>query len=397
MRILMLAPTPFFSDRGCHVRIFEEVKALQTIDHEVIVCTYGHGRDLPGIRTARAPAVPWYQKFEPGPSLHKLYVDPLLLARAVATGMRFKPHVIHAHLHEGAVLGILLKRLFKVPLVLDYQGSFTEELAENGTLERGTLLYRLSLAAEGRLYKYVNAILCNTQYSAMALRSTLRDAGDRVQVISDGADSQFYRRVDAKQLAKLREELCLPRDSKLVVYAGTLNRVQGIEVLLSAAKVLLSSREDVSFLLMGYPNVQVYEAQAQRMGLSGRVKFTGSIPYHLTPAYLSLGDVAVSPKLSTTEGNSKLFAYMGIGLPTVCSDLPVNQEILGDLGVYAKTGDAQSLAAGLAQILDSAAARQKLGPALRERLEREFSYATIGQRLSDVYKSVTERARPDAV
>ncbi len=396
MRILMLAPTPFFSDRGCHVRILEETKALQRLGHEVIVCTYGHGDDPPDIRIARAPDMPWYQKFEPGPSLHKLYVDPLLLARAVATGMRFRPHVIHAHLHEGAVLGILLRQLFKVPLVLDYQGSFTEELAENGTLERGTLSYRLSLAAEGRLYKYVNAILCNTQYSAMALRSTLRDAGDRVQVIPDGADSQFYRRVDARQLAKLREELCLPRDSKLVVYAGTLNRVQGIEVLLSAAKVLLSSREDVSFLVMG-SNVQVYEAQTQRMGLSGRVKFTGRIPYHLTPAYLSLGDVAVSPKLSTTEGNSKLFAYMGVGLPTVCSDLPVNREILGDLGVYAKTGDAQSLAAGLAQILDSAAARQKLGPALRERLEREFSYATIGQRLSDVYSTLVERAGSSAL
>lgn len=397
VRVLMLAPTPFFSDRGCHVRIFEETKALQRLGHEVIVCTYGHGSDPPGMRIARAPDVPWYRKFEPGPSLHKLYVDPLLLARAVAIGTRFRPHVIHAHLHEGALLGIILKRLFKVPLVLDYQGSFTEELADHGALRRGTLLHRLLLAAEGHLYQYVDAILCNTHFAAVALRSALRDRTDRVQVIPDGGDIEFLHRVNGGQAAKLRQSLGLRPDSKLVVYLGTLNRLEGIEVLLSAAKVLLSSREDVSFLVMGYPNVQVYETQAQRMGLSGHVKFTGRIPYHLAPAYLTLGDVAVSPKLSATEGNGKLLAYMGVGLPTVCFDLPVNREILGDLGVYAKEGDAQSLAAGLARILDSAAARQKLGRALRERLEKEFSYAAIGQRLSDVYRTVAERAGSNAV
>jgi glycosyltransferase involved in cell wall biosynthesis len=311
--------------------------------------------------------------------------------------MRFRPHVIHAHLHEGGVLGLLLKWLFRVPLVLDYQGSFTEELVDHGAFRRGTAVHRLLSFAEARLYRYVDAVLCNTYESAAALRSKLGVIKGRIEVIPDGGDTEFLKQSDSAEVDKLRRELNLDPSSKVVVYLGTLNRLEGIEVLLSAAKILALSREDVVFLVMGYPNAEKYEARAKRLGLDDRMKFTGRIPYQLAPTYLSLGDVAVSPKLSATEGNGKLFAYMGVGLPTVCFDLPVNREILGDLGVYAKPGDAESLAASLVQILDPAEDREGLGRRLRERLEREFSYAAIGQRLSHIYEEVTKRTAHDVV
>lgn len=396
MRILMLAPTPFFSDRGCHVRIFEEARALQDLGHQVLVCTYAHGTDPPGIRTVRAPGVTWYRKCEPGPSLHKLYMDPLLAARAATAASRFRPHVVHAHLHEGAVLGVVLRRLFRVPLVLDYQGSFTEELADHGALKRGTPWHRLLVNAERRLYRYVDAVLCNTSNAVESLNSFIDRADERVHVIPDGADPEFFRRCDGPEVAELRGQLGLRSDEKVLVYLGTLNHLEGIHVLLSAAKILLAARPDVRFLVMGYPNADEYRERARRMGLGDRLLLTGRIPYRRAPAYLSLGDVAVSPKLSTTEGNGKLFAYMGVGLPTVCFDLPVNREILGDHGVYAVPGDAAALAAALGGVLDSPLAAEKSGGLLRRRLEEQFSYAAIGRRLVAVYEAVAS-GRPYAV
>ena len=42
-RVLMIAPTSFFADYGCHVRILEEARALQAAGHAVTIATYHNG------------------------------------------------------------------------------------------------------------------------------------------------------------------------------------------------------------------------------------------------------------------------------------------------------------------------------------------------------------------
>ena len=103
MRILIIAPTPFFADRGCHVRILEEARALMALGRQVTICTYHNGRDINGIDARRIVKIPWYSKLSAGPSFHMIYLD--------------------AHLHEGALIGKIVSLLFRVPLVADHQGS----------------------------------------------------------------------------------------------------------------------------------------------------------------------------------------------------------------------------------------------------------------------------------
>ncbi|HOP40883.1 MAG TPA: glycosyltransferase, partial [Geobacteraceae bacterium] len=122
LRILMLAPTPFFADRGCHVRIYEEARALLRRGHDVRIVTYHLGRDMPGIQTRRIPTVPWYRKLAAGPSRHKPYLDVLLFCTAASEIRRFRPRLLYSHLHEGAFLGVFLKMLFRIPLLFDCQG-----------------------------------------------------------------------------------------------------------------------------------------------------------------------------------------------------------------------------------------------------------------------------------
>ena len=46
MKILVVAPTPFFSDRGTHIRILEEARALEKLGHKITIATYHIGRDI---------------------------------------------------------------------------------------------------------------------------------------------------------------------------------------------------------------------------------------------------------------------------------------------------------------------------------------------------------------
>src|SRR6476469_6325908 len=101
LRILMIAPTSFFADYGCHVRILEETRALQARGHVVRVCAYHNGRDLPGIDIRRSVDVPWLKRAEVGSSRHKAYLDVALFVTALRQALAFHPDVIHGHIHEG--------------------------------------------------------------------------------------------------------------------------------------------------------------------------------------------------------------------------------------------------------------------------------------------------------
>jgi len=55
LRLLALAPTGFFADYGCHIRIMGQLQALQRRGYQVRLLTYPAGRDLPGLPTMRPP------------------------------------------------------------------------------------------------------------------------------------------------------------------------------------------------------------------------------------------------------------------------------------------------------------------------------------------------------
>ncbi len=124
----------------------------------------------------------------------------------------------------------------------------------------------------------------------------------------------------------------------------------------------------------------------ERRGLQSFVTVPGRIPYSDAARYLSLGMVAVSPKLSATEANGKLLNYMACGLATVASDTPVNRELLGDAGVYVPVNDAPALAQALSGLLTDDDRRARLGQALRQRAEAEFSWPALADRLIGIYE-----------
>ncbi|MFM2031520.1 MAG: hypothetical protein RLZZ297_285, partial [Chloroflexota bacterium] len=102
-RVLMIAPTSFFSDYGCHIRIAQEAQELQRRGHTVRIATYHNGDPVEGLDVVRSWDVPWIKRTLVGSSRHKLYLDVALSWRALAAAIAFKPDIIHAHLHEGGL------------------------------------------------------------------------------------------------------------------------------------------------------------------------------------------------------------------------------------------------------------------------------------------------------
>ena len=391
-RVLMIAPTSFFADYGCHVRIYEEVRILQQLGHQVTVVTYRNGSDVPGLDIRRTLPIPWRRHYEVGSSRHKIAFDLLLGLKTLQLLLLQRYDVIHAHLHEGAMIGLVLARLFRLPVVFDFQGSLTEEMIDHNFLRRDSRFYHLLRRLERWIDQSSAVIFPSSTEGGRILVEQFACTPTSVRTLVDRVDTDVFRPATSYPLATRQEQrvrLGIPADAKVIVYLGLLAEYQGTGLLLEAMQRILQRRSDVYLLLMGFPGINIYEQKAVDLGIRDHVIFTGRVPYRETaPLYLALGDAAAAPKLSLTESAGKLSNYMAVGLPTVAFDTPVAREYLGLHGLLAERGNVQSLAEKLLIALAS----PELGVPLRQRAVQHFSWRSAGEAIVAAYDELTQPA-----
>lgn len=387
LRILAIAPTPFFVDRGGHVQIYEQARALIKLGNWLELCTYHIGRDMPGIPTRRIPNVPRYKKTDAGPSYQKLYLMILLFFLSWREIRRFKPDILHGHGWDGCWIAYTLYKLTGVPFVFDMQGSFTGEIVAHGYAKADSLYFKFLKWIERRTLHLGTVV---TQSEQM-VKDAIRDFGvrpDRIFHTYDGVDTEDLN-PDVKP-GNLRQELDLPPDKKIVVFLGLLKPYQGVDSLLEAIRILVYEMGYMGahFLIMGFPDEDKYRGKARELGVAEYATFPGKIDYKQRKHYYALGSLAVAPKLSPTEGDGKIYDYLAMGLPIVAYDRPASKEILGNLAFYAELGNAGSLACALHTALMDEARAAELGRKGRQMAVEKYSWLAVARRLTVAYADV---------
>ncbi len=391
LHILVIAPTSFFSDTGCHVRILEEVRILERLGHHVEIATYRNGGPVDRLCIHRTLSIPWRRGWEVGSSRHKVAFDLLLGLTVLRLLVTRRFDLIHAHLHEGGLIGAIAGRLFRKPILLDLQGSLTEEMIDHGFLSRGSPFFQPMLRLEKWIVGQGDRVVTSTAHFSRLCVERYGCPPERIAQLGDFVDTDVFQpeRFPPTDRHALRRALGLPVAGPLIVYLGLLAPYQGTDLLLEAMPRILDRQPDAHLLLMGYPFVDHYRDKAAALGIGQAVTLTGRMPYAEVPRHLGLGDVAVAPKVSKTEGLGKLLNYMAMGLPTVAFDVPVAREYLGSLGIYAETGDAASLAECICGLLE----RHRRDPdglrdlrlQLRVRARTRFGWQPVGESLNRLY------------
>lgn len=333
------------------------------------------------------PRVPWASSVRVGSTLHKLYFDLLLGAR-VALAAVAPIDLIHAHLHEGAAIGLPIARVRRVPIVFDYQGSLTREMIDHRFLSATSPLVGPLAALERGIERNVDAIVTSSAHGAQLLQETHRSRLPPLTVVPDGITvGALVTESDDRRRAR-RNTLGIPSDRQVVAYLGLLADYQGVDHLLFAARQVIEVRPNTHFLIMGYPGLEQYRRQAFDLQILDHVTFTGRIPYEEAGLYLGVADIAISAKRSATEANGKLLTYMDAGVPTVAYDSPVAREMLGSLGCYAPMGDITALATSMRALLDNGDRRHMLSGELRNRVRTAFSWDAGAETLEATYREV---------
>jgi glycosyltransferase involved in cell wall biosynthesis len=337
--MLMVAATPFFSDRGCHIRIYNEIKHLQKKGIEVTLCTYHHGKDLSDIHAERIRKVRWYTKVTPGASWGKICLDALLLAKTRTEMKKKKPDVLYAHLYEGLAIAWVAKRLTgsRAPLVFDCQGSLAQEMREYHLKKHVAFkpLYYLFVAIERVLLSLPDAIICSSNACAAYLGQTYGISKKRLSVVQDGFDADLFYPLDqgergAQERRLLRAKLGIGEDAIVELYAGSLVAAKGVRDFLDDVPRRISENGRLVFLIVGYGELEnEYCLRYKSLIDQGKVIFVGRVSYFGLREYLVIADRAIDPKESLTEGSAKLVHYRACGIPVYGPRMmPLPQRVL---------------------------------------------------------------------
>ena len=392
MRILMIAPEPFFEPRGTPFSEYHRIRALLDLGHTVDLVTYPFGQSiqLPGLRVFRCLRPPFIRRVKVGPSVAKVPLDLALTITALRRVASDGYDVIHSH-EEGAIIGVVLSSLLGVPHVYDMHSSLPQQLS-NFAYSRSRvlrwLLHRLERIAIR--HSRVTIVICP---ELRRLVERLEPGTDPVVIENapGAAEADVDRASDV-----VRATLRVPSSAPLVVYTGTFEAYQGLDLLFAAAALVAQSRPEARFLLVGGHPDQIAEARAQAdaAGAGAVTIFAGERPSCEIPAILEAADVLVSPRSRGINTPLKIYQYLRAGRAIVATRLLTHTQVLDDSVAVLTGATPREFADGIISTLADPEMAMALGTRAAELAATKYSYDAYLERTREVVARVTSAPRP---
>jgi glycosyltransferase involved in cell wall biosynthesis len=377
MRILLLAPHPFFQLRGTPIAERALLQVLTAAGHEVDVLTFPEGEDLdlPNCRIFRVSA-PYGVR--PGFSLKKLAGDALMLGWVLRRVRRKRYDVVHA-VEESAFIALLAKRLFGVPYVYDMDSGLARSMMDRFPALKAV---RFLLDACERLAIRAS---CGTLAGCRALEAQARAWNPQGLIapledvsLADGTE-------EAPDL--IPEEW---RGDPIILYVGNLAPYQGVDLLLAGFARALPEVPNARLVIMtgSQDRVPHYQSLAERLGVAGNVHFAGPRPVEALGACLRQATVQVSPRLHGDNTPMKIFSCLDSGRPLLATRLLTHTQVLDDSVALLVEPEPGAMGKGLALLLQDAELRERLAANARRLAQREFTPEAFRRKLLAFYDAV---------
>lgn len=261
-------------------------------------------------------------------------------------------------LPDYLVAAALPLRLRGVPVILDLHEAMPEFFRSRFPGAANPLVHRLLLLQERASIRLATAVVTVNE----AMRERLVALGVRPDKVSVVANSPSLARFDAGT----QPPRPFAEDGTVrLVYAGALTPTYELDVALDALGRLRRDRPDLELHLDVYGRGDAAERlveQAATLQLGERVTFHGRIPIDDVPAAIGRADIGLAPTrrdaFTDVSLSTKVFEYAAMGKPVVASRLPMVERTFpaGSVATY-EPGDATSLAAAIARLIDDPRAR----------------------------------------
>ena len=387
----MLAPEPFFESRGTPFSEYHRIKALGELGHHVDLVTYPIGRDveLPNLRIFRCMRPPFVRTVRIGPSPTKIVLDALMLPTILRRIATQRYDAIHSH-EEMGLIGVWLSKWLRIPHLYDMHSSLPQQLS-NFKYSRSAALRRLFNWMEDQMVRKSDVVITICQ----ELQDTVTEIGvaERSLLIENvmGGDVD---EPPSRSPQEVRTTWGIPGDAPLVLYTGTFEAYQGVDMLIKAAAIVAMRRPDVRLLVVGGEPAQVERARlrAQAAGAAGVMVFTGQQPAREIPGFVQAADLLVSPRIRGTNTPLKIYSYLRSGKPIVATNLLTHTQVLKPEFCKLVEPQPEPFADGILELLERPEERARLSQAAEAIAREKYSRESYLQRTAEAYRRLSAAA-----
>jgi glycosyltransferase involved in cell wall biosynthesis len=390
VRILLLAPHPFFQARGTPLAVKTVLEFLSSRGHEIDLLTFHEGENItiPNCRIHRIARPLGIRNIRPGFSLKKVVCDLFMFVKCLRMVRRNRYDLIHA-VEESAFIAAAMRALTGVPYVYDMDSSLAEQLVE--------------------AYPHLQfAFSTLRRCEALAVRRSMG-----VLTVCAALEDLAHEHAPDKPVGLVEDTTLLPSGpsrggqsldtllpdgvgdrNPVAMYVGNLERYQGIDLLLEGFQRALTRVQDAHLVIVGgmEEDIARYRRKALRLGIAGRVHFLGPRPIALLDGLLKRADVLVSPRLKGLNTPMKIYSYLDSGTAVLATRLRTHTQVLDDHTAYLVAPTPEAVGDGLADLLKDPGLRARLAGEAKAYVQREFTLEAAHRKLSLFYNMMESRA-----
>src|SRR5215208_1804520 len=306
----------------------------------------------------------------------KLHLVTRGLNRRLSLVRKVKEYDLVYILREAALLGppVFEKLIHQrgVPIVFDFDDAV---FVSYRSPSNGYLSYLKFASKTKTICRIASHVMVGNPY----LAEYARQVNDRVTVIPTTIDTQKYRVPPRMEKT----------GSPVIGWTGSYSTVQHLDTMRGALKKL-AEKESFRLRVIGTPAYECPPVDVEAMPWRADTELED----------MSEIDIGMMPlpddRWSKGKCGLKALQFMALGIPTICSPVGVNTDIIKNdqNGFVAATED--EWVEKLSRLLRSAELRQRLGQAGRATVEQKYSAITQAPRVYEIFESVLREAKAPA-
>jgi len=370
---------------GMNVYVLNLAKELGELGHTVDVFTRFHDPsdprkvDMgPGATLIHVEAGPIGQQKSDLP----MYIDEFVANVSATEKSEGRSYdIIHSNYWLSGKVGSILSRRWKIPHVVTFHTLAKTKLrARVGESESD-----LRISVEQEVMRESTDILVLTRAEKMDLENLYGISPEKVSVISAGVDTDIFYPVPK---LKARVGLGLP-DKETVMYAGRVEPIKGLDILLDSFKILNETRDVhlvvVGGSLSGDRELDALRQRSKQLGILEKITFTGSVNQSELGRYYSAADVFVLPSHYESFGLVALEA-MACGTPVVASRVGGIPSFVddGETGYLITWRSAEPFADRIEMLLENLDLRNFMSERARVKAN-SMNWSTVAAEVADYY------------
>ena len=357
MRILYHHRTLGDGAEGIHID--EMVNAFEELGHEVRLIGPAVGRKDAG-QVEKESKFELVKKIVRGPAyeLSELAYNLYGYASLQKAVKDFRPHIIYDRYITFNYSAVAVGRRNNIPTFLELNAPLAYERHH----EDDEKLYfkKTAYALERRISSDAfQTIVVSTPLKEYLL--SIGVPGEKIMVLPNGANFNKFHSIQKDH--NLLNNLGFSSRNKVIGFTGILRPWHGIDLLLKAFRKVHELFPQTVLLLVGDgPIKKDIETQAETLGCREALIITGRVPHHMVREYISLFDIAVSPKTTFYASPMKILEYMAMSKPVLAPDTVNIQDIIEDKksGLLFVPGDCDSLVQSLSVLIKNESFRRQV-------------------------------------